>query len=75
MSTSAQPARFENQACVITGATSGIGLATARRFRDHGARLAIMARRADRLHEVAAGLGPTTVASPGTWRARRTSRP
>ncbi len=38
---------------VVTGASSGIGAATAVAFAGHGARLELAARRADRLNEVA----------------------
>jgi serine 3-dehydrogenase (NADP+) len=41
---------------MITGATSGIGLATARLFAEAGARLVLVARGAERLAEVAASL-------------------
>ncbi|MBS1302639.1 SDR family oxidoreductase [Loktanella sp. SALINAS62] len=40
---------------LITGAGSGIGRATARRFLDAGWRVALTGRRADALHETAAG--------------------
>jgi NAD(P)-dependent dehydrogenase (short-subunit alcohol dehydrogenase family) len=57
--------KLAGQACVITGATSGIGLATARLFRAHGARLAIMARDRQAVDAAAAELGPHAVAVTG----------
>jgi NADP-dependent 3-hydroxy acid dehydrogenase YdfG len=42
---------------VVTGATSGIGAATARRFVDDGAAVALLGRRRDRLDELTAALG------------------
>lgn len=49
-------ARFQDLAVVVTGGSSGIGLATARRFAEEGARVAIVARDAARVAEVAAGI-------------------
>lgn len=46
----------EGKVCVITGATSGIGLATAEKLADAGATLVIGARKPERLKEVAAQL-------------------
>ena len=46
----------EGRVCVITGATSGIGLATAEKLADAGAILVIGARKLERLNEVAASL-------------------
>ncbi|WP_404363579.1 SDR family oxidoreductase [Marinobacter sp.] len=46
----------EGRVVVITGATSGIGLATAEKLADAGAILVIGARKKERLHEVAAKL-------------------
>ncbi|WP_203141806.1 SDR family oxidoreductase [Marinobacter mangrovi] len=46
----------EGRVCVITGATSGIGLATAQKLADAGAILVIGARKPERLKEVAAEL-------------------
>jgi NADP-dependent 3-hydroxy acid dehydrogenase YdfG len=42
-----------NRIAVVTGAASGIGASTARLLAAHGARVALMARREDRLAELA----------------------
>jgi NADP-dependent 3-hydroxy acid dehydrogenase YdfG len=53
---------LEGRVAVVTGASSGIGEATARALSDAGARVAIGARRADRLEAVADRLsGPKLV--------------
>ena len=51
----------------ITGATSGFGLATARRFAEAGWRIVATGRRADRLQELVDQVGDK-------WRARRRLR-
>ena len=47
--------RFDGSRVWITGASSGIGSALAREIAGRGARVAISARRAERLEQVAAG--------------------
>lgn len=42
--------RLEKKVCIVTGASSGIGYATAVRFAEEGATLSICARREDRLN-------------------------
>jgi NAD(P)-dependent dehydrogenase (short-subunit alcohol dehydrogenase family) len=48
--------RLEGQRALITGASSGIGAATARAFVREGARVALLARRAQPLEQLAAAL-------------------
>jgi len=58
--------RFLGKTVVITGAGSGIGAATARRFAGEGANVVLNGRRADKLAEVASGLDPArTLVHPG----------
>ena len=58
------PQRFRNQTVLVTGGSSGIGLATARRLASEGARVVLVARDEDKLRRAVAEL-------PGTgheWR-------
>lgn len=51
--------RLENRVAAITGGTAGIGLAIAEAFLAEGARVALMARNAERGGQIAARLGGT----------------
>jgi NAD(P)-dependent dehydrogenase (short-subunit alcohol dehydrogenase family) len=54
--------RLEGKVAVVTGGNSGIGLATARRLRDEGARMAISGRNRETLDEAVKFLGRDTLA-------------
>jgi NAD(P)-dependent dehydrogenase (short-subunit alcohol dehydrogenase family) len=53
---------FTNKVAVITGGNSGIGLATAREFSQHGAKIVISGRDEKTLAEAAASIGGNTLA-------------
>jgi 3-oxoacyl-[acyl-carrier protein] reductase len=63
---------LEGRACVVTGATRGIGLQTARMLADEGARVLFVGRDAAELERVSAGAGGAFLAAdvthPGTAR-------
>jgi NAD(P)-dependent dehydrogenase (short-subunit alcohol dehydrogenase family) len=57
--------RLEGRVALVTGATSGIGLATAKRLREEGAQVAVAGRNRARLEEAAKVLGPDFVCISG----------
>ena len=57
-------AALEGRGAVVTGASRGIGLATARRLAGSGARVVMVARGADALRAAAAEVGPAALALP-----------
>lgn len=54
--------RLEGKIAVVTGGNSGIGLATAKRLQEEGARVAITGRNAQTLEEAVKSLGNDVVA-------------
>jgi NAD(P)-dependent dehydrogenase (short-subunit alcohol dehydrogenase family) len=64
--------RLQNKVAVITGATSGIGLAAAHRFVAEGAFVYIFARRKE-LNKTVASIGRNIVACKATSAILRTS--
>jgi NADP-dependent 3-hydroxy acid dehydrogenase YdfG len=67
MTTSTQTATLTGRVAVVTGASSGIGAATAKRLTASGAQVAVLARRADRLETLVKEIeqaGGTALALP-----------
>ena len=57
--------KLQNKVAVITGGTSGIGLASARLFAEEGAYVFIMGRRQKELDEAVSSIGREVVGVPG----------
>ncbi|WP_185984552.1 SDR family NAD(P)-dependent oxidoreductase [Aureimonas mangrovi] len=56
---------FANHVVIVTGAGSGMGAATARRFHEEGADVVFLGRRKEKLQEAAEGLDPDRVLIQG----------
>jgi NAD(P)-dependent dehydrogenase (short-subunit alcohol dehydrogenase family) len=64
---------LEGKVAVITGGSSGIGLATAKRFAREGAYVFITGRREAELQKAKADIGKNVTAVQGDWRTLPTS--
>ena len=60
--------RLQNKVAVITGGNSGIGLATARAFKENGARVVIFGRSRQTLDQAASSLGDEVLSMAGDVR-------
>ena len=65
---------LKNKTMIVTGASSGIGRAAAKRFAAEGVKLALIARSADKLKALADELGSECLALPSISPNPRTLR-
>jgi NADP-dependent 3-hydroxy acid dehydrogenase YdfG len=63
---------IKDRVVIITGASEGIGLATAKHFAQHGAKVVLAARSADKIQQLASEL-PDALAIPTDMRDEATS--
>jgi NAD(P)-dependent dehydrogenase (short-subunit alcohol dehydrogenase family) len=57
--------RLQDRVAIITGGNSGIGLATAREFKAHGAKVVLFGRDARTLERAARAIGGDTLTNTG----------
>src|ERR1700744_547953 len=67
--------KLEGKIAVITGGTTGIGLATAKRFATEGARVFVTGRRQAELDAAVAAIGPKAIGGPAASAAAGPVRP